>query len=381
MKWNEIVSINKSFLPVCDIKSDDGSYWQTFICHNDFYQLIKNTLNMYQKKEKSVWLQGTFGSGKTHATTVIKNLLSNELSGISDYIEHAIKEPQVKPALVNFRAEFKTFPIILKGSYYINDSKTFDYAIQQEVVNALKSANINEPLQNSYDDMIDRIEKNRTFWNEIIINSRLIDEVSDVDELTSELKRHNDSILRLCEDELIQRGMNVITTNILNFLESAASIVKKYGYSHVTLFWDEFTPVLETSKYTEIFDSLQKISENIKNGNVYLFIVAHRTPNKNKVLEDDIKRIHDRFELTKYRMEDVTTYSLLANSIQKTEVYKQCVAVFKDNDNFNSLVRYVLDYEDNKMNVNNLFDMLPIHPYSGLILTQIASSKKGLKFA
>jgi len=148
MKWNEIASINKSFLPVCDIKSDDGSYWQNFICHNDFYQLIKNTLNMYQKKEKSVWLQGTFGSGKTHATTVIKNLFSNEFSGINDYIEHAIKEPQVKPALINFRNEFKTFPIILKGSYYINDSKTFDYAIQQEVVTALRGANINEPLQN-----------------------------------------------------------------------------------------------------------------------------------------------------------------------------------------------------------------------------------------
>lgn len=376
MKWNEIVSINKSFLPVCDIKSDDGSYWQTFICHNDFYQLIKNTLNMYQKKEKSVWLQGTFGSGKTHATTVIKNLLNNELSGISDYIEHAIKEPQVKPALINFRTEFKTFPIILKGSYYINDSKTFDYAIQQEVVNALKSANINKPLQNSYDDMIDRIEKNRTFWNEIIVNSRLIDEVSDVDELTSELKRHNDSILRLCEDELTIRGMGVITSDIIKFLESAASIVKKYGYSHITLFWDEFTPILEVNKYNDILMSLQNLSENIKNGNVFLFIVAHRTPNKNRVLEEDIKKIHDRFELTHYKMEDVTTYSLLANSIQKTQSYNDCILEFKNNDDFKALVKYVLNYEDNSMNVNNLFDMLPIHPYSGLILSLIARQLK-----
>lgn len=376
MKWNEIVSINKSFLPVCDIKSDDGSYWQTFICHNDFYQLIKNTLNMYQKKEKSVWLQGTFGSGKTHATTVIKNLLSNEFSGISEYIEHAIKELQVKPALINFRTEFKTFPIILKGSYYINDSKTFDYAIQQEVVNALKSANINEPLQNSYDDMIDRIEKNRTFWNETIVNSRLIDEVSDVDELTSELKKHNDSILRLCEDELTKRGMGVITSDIIKFLESAASIVKKHGYSHITLFWDEFTPILEVNKYNDILMSLQNLSENIKNGNVFLFIVAHRTPNKNRVLEEDIKKIHDRFELTHYKMEDVTTYSLLSNSIQKTQSYNDCILEFKNNDDFKALVKYVLHYEDNSMNVNNLFDMLPIHPYSGLILSLIARQLK-----
>jgi hypothetical protein len=331
---------------------------------------------MYQKKEKSVWLQGTFGSGKTHATTVVKNLLSNEFSEINDYIEHAIKEPQVKYALKNFRTEFKTFPIILKGSYYINDSKTFDYAIQQEVVNALKSANINEPLQNSYNDMIDRIEKNKTFWNEIIVNSRLIDEVSDVDELTNELKTHNDSILRLCEDELTIRGMGVITSDIIKFLESATSIVKKHGYSHITLVWDEFTPILEVNKYNDILMSLQNLSENIKNGNVFLFIVAHRTPNKNRVLEEDIKKIHDRFELTHYKMEDVTTYSLLANSIQKTQSYEQSILEFKNNDNFKALVKYVLNYEDNSMNVNNLFDMLPIHPYSGLILSLIARQLK-----
>ncbi|MFW5890713.1 MAG: hypothetical protein ACOCUI_00675, partial [bacterium] len=375
MKWNEIVSINKLFLPVCDIKSDDGSYWQTFICHDDFYQLLKNTLNMYQKKQKSVWLQGTFGSGKTHATTVIKNLLSNEFSGISDYIEHAIKEPQVKPALVNFRTEFKTFPIILKGSYYINDSKTFDYAIQQEVVNALKSANINEPLQNSYDDMINRIEKNRTFWNEIISDSRLIDEVSDVNELIGELKRHNDSILRLCEDELTKRGIGVITSNIIKFLESAASIVKKYGYSHITLFWDEFTPILEVNKYNDIFNSLQNLSENIKNGNVFLFIVAHRTPNKDKVLEKDIEHIQDRFALTHYKMEDVTTYSLLANSIHKNPEYENLLQEYKSNDVFRSTMKYVLDFEESK-NISNLEQMLPIHPYSGLILSMIARQLK-----
>ncbi len=122
--------------------------------------------------------------------------------------------------------------------------------------------------------------------------------------------------------------------------------------------------------------SLQNLSENIKNGNVFLFIVAHRTANKNRVLEEDIKKIHDRFELTHYRMEDVTTYSLLANSIQKTGDYDSCVSAFRQNSAFNSLVKYVLDYEDNSMNVKNLFDMLPIHPYSGLILSLIARQLK-----
>lgn len=122
--------------------------------------------------------------------------------------------------------------------------------------------------------------------------------------------------------------------------------------------------------------SLQNLSENIKNGNVFLFIVAHRTPNKNRVLEEDIKKIHDRFELTHYKMEDVTTYSLLANSIQKTPAYNHYISEFRENADFKLLLKYVLNYEDNSVNVNNLFDMLPIHPYSGLILSLIARQLK-----
>lgn len=376
MRWNEVVSLNDTFHPVCDIKDTNEFYWKQFICHNDFYRLLENTINMYQKREKSVWLQGTFGSGKTHATTVIKNLFSKELENIQEYIDHAIKEPRLKPSLVDIRKKLKTFPIILKGNYHISDSKTFGFAIQQEVVSALKQANINETIENSYNDMINRIEMNASFWQDIIENSRLIDEVEDTNELIIELEEHNSSLLKLCEDELNKRGMNVITGDIIQFLEDTVKIVKQYGFDNITLFWDEFTPILEIERYNDILMVLQNISENIKNGNVFLFIVAHRTLNSNKMLEEDISKVYDRFELTHYKMEDITTYALLANSIIKSDKHKDIVGGLRHNDSFKSLTKYVLNNDDNRMNVENLFEMLPIHPYSGLILSLIARQLK-----
>lgn len=376
MKWNEVVSLNKTFSPVCDIKDENDFYWKQFICHDDFYKLLENTINMYQKKEKSVWLQGTFGSGKTHATTVIKNLFSKDLQEINDYVNNSIKEPRLKPLLLSVRENLKTFPIILKGSYSINDSKTFSFAIQQEVVDAFRKANINDTIENSYNDMKTRVEMDPEFWQSIIEKSRLIDEVDGTSELIEELSQNNSTILKLCEDELIKRSMNVITSDIIKFLEDAAKIVKKYGYSNITLFWDEFTPILEVEKYNDILMVLQNLSENIKNNNVFLFIVAHRTLNSNKMLKEDISKVYDRFALTHYKMEDITTYVLLANSIIKNENHKSIVAKLKENDDFNELIRYVLNQEDNSMNMNNLFDMIPIHPYSGLILSLIARQLK-----
>ena len=376
MKWNEVVRLNETFSPVCDIKDENDFYWKQFICHNDFYKLLENTINMYTKKEKSIWLQGTFGSGKTHATTVIKNLFSKNPEDINDYINDSIKEARLKPMLLNIRENLKTFPIILKGSYHINDSKTFGFAIQQEVVNAFKKANIDDTISNSYTDMENRVKMDSDYWQGIIEKSRLIDEVDNTDELIEELNQHNSTILKLCEDELIKRGMNVITSDIIKFLEDTAVIVKKYGYSNITLFWDEFTPILEVERYNDILMMLQNLSENIKNNNVFLFIVAHRTLNSNKMLKEDITKVYDRFELTHYKMEDITTYVLLANSIIKNDNHEEIVLRLKSNSNFNDLNKYVLNHEDNSMNVKNLFDMIPIHPYSGLILSLIARQLK-----
>ncbi len=376
MKWSEVVSLNETFLPVCDIKDKNDFYWKQFICHNDFYTLLDNTIKMYQKKEKSVWLQGTFGSGKTHATTVIKNLFSKDLKEIDEYVNSSIREPRLKPTLLNIRKNLKTFPIILKGSYHINDSKSFGFAIQQEVVNSLKSANINDTIANSYSDMISRIEMDSDFWQNIINKSRLIDEVDDTEELIEELNQRSSNILKLCEDELIKRGMSVITNDIIKFLEDTTTIVKKYGYDNITLFWDEFTPILEVDRYNDILMMLQNLSENIKHGNVFLFIVAHRTLSSNRMLKEDISKVYDRFELTHYKMEDITTYLLLSNSIIKNNYHNDIVTKLRDSNDFNDMTRYVLSNDDNKINLNNLFEMIPIHPYSGLILSLIARQLK-----
>jgi arsenate reductase-like glutaredoxin family protein len=377
MKWNSLVRLNNNFSPVCDIFSDDDKYWKDFIPHKDFYSLISAMLKMYREKEKSVWLQGGFGSGKTHATTTVKHLFSGDTSEALEYIDHSmIDNPNIRTSIASFREVSKTFPVLLKGSYTIKDTQTLFFAIQQEVLNAFKRYGFKDILDNSFEDMLNRVDMNRTFWEEIIGNSSLIDEVNNVDELLEQLKRYNKDILQLCEDELSKRGMSVITSDIISFLESSSKIIQKHGYSHLTLFWDEFTTILEKQGYAEILLAIQNISENIKNGNVFLYIVSHRTPNRSKVLQEDIQKIMDRFALINYQMEDVTTYNLLAHAIKKEPDFEEFIKDFRIyNREFSDLIHHITNSEDGKT-IENIFNMLPIHPYTALILTIIARHMK-----
>jgi len=369
MKWEEVVSLNEAFVPACDIKAKDSSYWKQFIPHKDFYDLTDKTLEMYKGKQKAVWLQGTYGSGKTHATLVIKEIFSQDLDNVKGYIEHSIKDPKLKPTILNIKKELKTFPIILKGSYHIVDSKTFSFAIQQEVIEAFSKANIKTNIKTSFETILNHIESQPTFWSELIKTSELQFEIdSDIKILKDKLRQYDSHILKLCEDELRKRDIHIGISDIVKFLEEVSSIVREHGYSHITLFWDEFTSVLETSNYNDIFMSLQNIAENIKNGNVYLFIISHRTINADRVKDKDAKHIEDRFSVVKYQMEDVTTYHLLAHSLKKCAEYENIKDRYNQEE-FREIIRHV---DGDSVSIDNLRNMLPLHPYSGLILSMIS---------
>jgi len=369
MNWKEVVSLNDDFIPACDIKVENNNYWKQFVPHNDFYDLLEKTLEMYKNKQKAVWLQGTYGSGKTHATMVIKEIFSQDLDKVKEYITHSIKDPKLKSTILNIKKELKTFPIVLKGSYHIIDSKTFSFAIQQEVMEALSNVGIECNIKTSFDTILNHIETQPTFWNEIIKNSELqFDIDNDIEILKDKLKKYDNQILKLCENELRKRDIHIGINNIVKFLEEVSGIIQKYGYSNITLFWDEFTSILETPNYNDIFMSLQNIAENIKYGNVFLFIISHRTINTDRVKDKDIKHIEDRFNLVKYQMEDVTTYHLLAHSLKKKKEYENIKEEY-NKESFKEIIRHI---DADGVSIDNLRNMLPIHPYSGLILSMIS---------
>ena len=71
-------------------------------------------------------------------------------------------------------------------------------------------------------------------------------------------------------------------------------------------------------------------------------------------------------------MEDVTTYHLLAHSLKKSEKYEEIKEKY-NNEEFKEIIRHI---DSDNVSVINLINMLPIHPYSGLILSMISRQLK-----
>ena len=98
MQYSEIVGIESFFDSTFNITEERENYWKQFITNEKFESNLKSIINVFTSltsdQHKSIWVQGTYGTGKSHSTSVIKHLLSDELNDINDNFEK-LDNPQL----------------------------------------------------------------------------------------------------------------------------------------------------------------------------------------------------------------------------------------------------------------------------------------------
>lgn len=89
MRYSDILELYEHFQPVYDITNELKEYWKRFIPNERFYDILQTTLNALDssqiKDRKPIWMQGTYGTGKTHAMAVIKHLLWDDNEETIDF--------------------------------------------------------------------------------------------------------------------------------------------------------------------------------------------------------------------------------------------------------------------------------------------------------
>ena len=113
MQYSEIIGIEPFFDSTFNMTEERENYWKQFITNEKFESNLKEIVNAFTSltsdQHKSIWVQGTYGTGKSHSTSVIKHLLSDDLEKIQDYIEK-LANPQLKAMILNFRKKERVFP-------------------------------------------------------------------------------------------------------------------------------------------------------------------------------------------------------------------------------------------------------------------------------
>ena len=392
MKYVECLDIDKNFEPVFSEETDSRNkdLWKSFIPHEDFEKLLNVFLKAIDRSNpqdnKSIWLFGSYGTGKTHAIFVLKHLLEDSDKEVEDYFSRYSRNisESIKQKIMALRKQ--DILVVFKSSAGHVDSATkLLLEIQQSIYNSyaryLKKKGLEYDVTKTDIQMLrEKLESEVIDWEKVIQKHRSkIPEVQSINHVKDILDNGDvDFATRLLdilnEEGLLSWGSSINPEKLKNWIDE---IIKQRVVSAIVFIWDEFSDFFTRSDAPLI--TLQEIAHLASKIPFYLIIVTHRPPEIwSQILHEDISKMKDRFHYLSYKMEPITIYKLISQVIRPKKTCEEFIESIWtktiSNYNFENEIYRLLEEEAENYSVKfeDFKLLLPIHPYTAYISTKIA---------
>ena len=370
----------QNYLPVYDITADSSNrLWASFIPTNQFCDLLQQTLIAVSSsdkfKRKSMWVQGTFGTGKSHASSVIRHLLCDKYEDINFYF-NKIEDVSLRNQVDNFRQSKRFFSVVIKGVEGAYDLPRFALSLQREVKEALNAAGYsNIVVKSDFESAIQYVEEHRQYTQDAIDKH---DDLKDIAPTPADvitlLKANNIQAYMELEEALYKTvGVTLTSKNISEWLAEVEHAIETEDIADgLIIFWDEFTSIMEAIGSDRI-NVLQNIAEKSQSCNLYLFLISHRVEDQvaSGSKRDDVKTMNDRFYTVRYMMDEVSTYKVMRHTfdVKSDEGYN--ILKYNRTVKLNELIDYLCQggVEDERRSILELF---PMHPYSAFLCSKLS---------
>lgn len=405
--YSDFIKLNPNFKPTYSLEVKDDSLWSRFVFTSDFERLVRNLSPIFQNdpnKKQGYILTGTYGVGKSHATSVLRHLLWDDFETVESKLNEARKEmSEIGHSLYYFREKSRLFPVILtqKNSINANTTKNFELELQFALEKSLELYGFRESITQKTD-----FEKYISWISESISNpsrhvlieymNKNIPKISyfdDVSDLLKGLEKRDKKALETISELFYSLDLTPPQhTDTVEYYHRVLEELKRLDskISGIMIYWDEFTTVFNHAgrfNDTTLIGAIQSWAE-LASSDIFLFLISHRSPQqfigKYRDLSQDLAFINDRFIISDIKLDKVTAYHLIASSLEisKENEWKQ----FLESKGFNLDKNYAS--HSLQENFDNLFKEItpkdekyikrtfPLHPYS-LYIASILSDLVG----
>lgn len=381
----EYLKVNTDFVPVFSRYEDQvrPNYWKGFYPHSTFIKILENLAGSVQgataESKRSLWIYGAYGTGKSYAAFTLKHLLEeNEEDVVSYFKKYNIKESLLNK-LTGIKGQGDVLVVYRESSSNITSENKLFGAVQESVKEALKQKGYKYFGSKSLrDNILDRLtEPHGAFNFEGAFKKyrEKFKEYADPQDVIKDLKTLDADI---CLD-LLERILETADQEGFNFAKSVDDVVfwledviKGNDLLSVIFMWDEFTDFFKINPHST--SGLQALAHASSKIPFYLFLITHKAHEQFIFDADSRKKLEARFKMERLEMADATAFELMANSIEIDPNYKNEWETinrdlwFKTEKVFKSIKKYSEHIQE-----EHFKKLLPLHPYSALILQDIAS--------
>ncbi len=384
-KYSDIIKL-RSGKAAYNIADEKTGEWTSFIPNEQFNSVLKTVLrsvwNNSIDNHKSFWINGTYGTGKSHAVAVISHLLGDNVDDIRNWVDYEYGDEKfeaMRTALYELRKEKRLLTVNVYGLAVMNHPLDLALVLQKAVNTALKKKGIELHVATDFESLIRQIDQNRSMWEQIINEHPALSSIAPTPQnLIDNLKKEDLATYHKISDTLREAHLDVRldNDNIKDWLIEIQNKLSEMGtYNGLLIVWDEFTDVMTSAIGIPVLKELQDIAERFANSenNSYLFLISHPSA-FNKMGSDQMKQTDGRYFRMKYNMEPISAFKIMSRKfeiIDKVRHQEICNMFYSLNPEL--IAKFTSSSNDLKETKQDLYNLFPLHPGTANLATYYAT--------
>ena len=143
--YRHFFDIDPEYFPAVnpDIIRKNPELWKKFFPHETFVKLVKDVVNVLTRKQKlNLWVEGAYGTGKSHAVLTLKHLLDADEADTRAYFEDFKLDNDLCNKFINAKNQGRIITVHRYASSNIHGDNDLFLAVQESIERALKEAGI-----------------------------------------------------------------------------------------------------------------------------------------------------------------------------------------------------------------------------------------------
>ena len=366
--------------------------WKNFYPHNTFVKLLEKTHTVLSGKDpRSLWVEGAYGTGKSHAALTVKSILEASDEEVEEYFKDYGLSKDLCQKLITDKNAGKLLTIHRIGSGSIRSDQDLILAIQDSIMSALDAQGIENHGESSLKDAaLKWFEKkaSRDYFDELILEEQYAWTFGGekVDTLIEKLKNGtSEQVTKLMRDIITvaeDNGITALRLDIQGMSSWIKSVIEENHLQAILFVWDEFTEFFQNNPNS--LTGFQTLAEISLSHPFYFMIVSHES--RSLFLNSETaKKILDRFvPPIKIELPENMAFRLMAQAMKTTSdaVLKKEWEGYKEELNEdlasvrvsirNSAKSSATFGQKTVISDEELQSIVPIHPYAALLLKHLS---------
>lgn len=385
-KYKDYFNIDKDFFPSVNEELLDSGLvdWTKFYPHSTFVGLLKDTASILRREQKlSIWVEGSYGTGKSYAALTLKKLIDASESEAQKYFIDYNLDMDLFNKIQGAKNQGEILTVHRYGSSSIKGDDSLVMTVQESIKKAILQKDAlhkcDESLKGSIiKKLMDPVFAR--FFDHLILERYQFDFGSDDSKnIINKLEKYNEEdvadLIRRIFMVAEKEGITAFKLDVAGLIEWIKNVISQNNLKSIIFIWDEFTDYFKNNE--NALTGFQQLIELSATAPFHFVIVTHKSGGLFHDKDSNKSRILDRFVKPTCNIElpENMAFKLMGKAMRKSddELVKKEWEGYADDLNAGLSESSELVMKSAKIDLVDLKRILPIHPYTAIMLKHLSS--------